>query len=648
MTPGRWKSAGRNDLRYGIATVEETLPGENNFTLENGSVFLISGGSGGIIRPIVEDLVRATHGTFYLLDRVPLPAADDEDVARLATDREGLKNELIGRLTKDGKKPTPVQVEGALFGIERSATTLQTLSIIEQLGGKAHYLACDVTDPSLIEAAIQTIKDAEGHIDAFLHAAGMERSRKLEMKPMEEFRLVVSVKANGFFNLFKAMESKGILPRGLLFFTSVAGRFGNSGQTDYSAANDLLCKTAYAMRNQYPGLKAVAIDWSAWGGVGMATRGNIPTLMKMAGIDMVPPEQAAPMVRAELQAGTGEAVIAGSLGALLEPRAPHGGMDLEKANQALRAGTPIHTMLSHIAGFDLQAGLVLEAELDPKDEPFLHDHAMNGIPVLPGVMGIEGFSIAAKHIGTVLASSKSELVVGKLEDIHFLAAFKFYRNEPRRVTWIVRAVREPAGLVVYVTLESTRALKHHAGEHMRHFTGKVHLVKKETELQEITTQAPEWNGSYTVKAEDIYRLYFHGPAFQVLEGVQLSGTSVLGKLNKNLPSILHTDHALLSTPTLVELCFQTAGIWEIGKTGTMGLPRSIESLTLYRQSINGAHIYAEVKPIQTDADGLHFDARVVDSKGRLYLELVDYRTTPLPVSVEKNLLTPLKELVERS
>jgi hypothetical protein len=183
---------------------------------------------------------------------------------------------------------------------------------------------------------------------------------------------------------------------------------------------------------------------------------------------------------------------------------------------------------------------------------------------------------------------------------------------------------------------------------MRHFTGKVHLVKKETEIQEITTQAPEWNGSYTVKAEDIYRLYFHGPAFQVLEGVQLSGTTVLGKLNKNLPSILHTDHALLSTPTLVELCFQTAGIWEIGKTGTMGLPRSIESLSLYRQSINGAHIYAEVKPIQTDADGLHFDARVVDSKGRLYLELVDYRTTPLPVSVEKNLLTPLKELVEGS
>ena len=637
-----------NDLRYGIATLESTLPSEKNFTLEQGSTFLISGGSGGIIRPIVEDLVRATKGTFYLLDRVPLPAMDDPDISRLASDREGLKKELISRLTKDGKKPTPVQVEGALFGIERSATTLQTLGIIEQLGGKAHYLACDVTSPALIDEAIQKIKDAEGHIDAFLHAAGMERSRKLEMKPIEEFRLVVSVKADGFFNLFKAMEAKDMLPRGMVFFSSVAGRFGNSGQTDYAAANDLLCKISSAIRNQYPGLKAVAIDWSAWGGVGMATRGNIPTLMKMAGIDLVPPELAAPMVRAELLASTGEAVIAGTLGTLLEARCPHGGIDLAKADSALRAGQPVHSMLSHVTDFDLQQGLTLEAELDPKTQPFLYDHSMNGTPVLPGVMGIEGFSVAAKHIGSVLASNLGSLEVGKLEDIQFLAAFKFYRKEPRRVIWLARAVREQDGLVVYVSLESSRAMKTGTDKHTKHFSGKVCLKRYEPEAQEASIDIPEWNGSYTVQAEDIYHLYFHGPAFQVLEGVQRSGDSVLGKLNKKLPAFTNGEHALLSTPTLVELCFQTAGIWEIGKTGIMALPRSIESLTLYRQNVNGAAIYAEVKPFRSGNGELHFDARVVDSKGRLYLELKEYCTTPLPVTVEPNLLAPLKELMKDS
>jgi hypothetical protein len=96
------------------------------------------------------------------------------------------------------------------------------------------------------------------------------------------------------------------------------------------------------------------------------------------------------------------------------------------------------------------------------------------------------------------------------------------------------------------------------------------------------------------------------------------------------------------------LCFQTAGIWEIGKTGTMALPSSIESLTLYRQNLNGANIYAEVKPSASGNGELHFDARVVDSQGRLYLEMKDYRTSPIPDAVEPGLLAPLKELMKDS
>jgi hypothetical protein len=39
---------------------------------------------------------------------------------------------------------------------------------------------------------------------------------------------------------------------------------------------------------------------------------------------------------------------------------------------------------------------------------------------------------------------------------------------------------------------------------------------------------------------------------------------------------------------------------------------------------------------------------VVDSKGRLYLELKDYRTSPMPHSVEASLLVPLQELMKGS
>ena len=60
-------------------------------------------------------------------------------------------------------------------------------------------------------------------------------------------------------------------------FSSVAGRFGNAGQTDYSAANNLLCAMSSALRRARPETRAIAIDWTAWGGIGMATRGSIPT-----------------------------------------------------------------------------------------------------------------------------------------------------------------------------------------------------------------------------------------------------------------------------------------------------------------------------------------------------------------------------------
>ena len=55
-------------------------------------------------------------------------------------------------------------------------------------------------------------------------------------KPDKEFDLVFDVKADGFFNLLRA--ARGMPLGATVAFSSVAGRFGNAGQTDYSAANN--------------------------------------------------------------------------------------------------------------------------------------------------------------------------------------------------------------------------------------------------------------------------------------------------------------------------------------------------------------------------------------------------------------------------
>lgn len=378
----------------------------------------------------------------------------------------------------------------------------------------------------------------------------------------------------------------------------------------------------------------------------MASRGSIPRIMKMAGIDMLSPQEAAPQVFNELNTGSrGEIILAGSLGVLTQSPDPQASLMVDKANQALTSGRPIHVMLSRVTGLSLEEGIILEADLDPQEQPFLYDHALNGIPVLPGVMGIEGFSVAARHIASILAAKEGSYQVARIEDIQFLAPFKFYRNEPRRVTWKANVFREERGLVARVRLESRRALRGQAEEEkIQHFSGKVYLAASQESLQPDHSTVPQWQDQLVVSREDIYKLYFHGPAFQVLEGVSRDGEHVLGKMHSGLPQITAEKQDFLSLPQLVELCLQTAGVYEVGQTGVLALPSAIGSLTLYQQPLDSAELFAEVRPHKT-VDGQYcFDASVIDAKGNRYLEIRDYRTAPLPYSAEVELVQPLKVL----
>ena len=612
-----------------------------------GEVFVVSGGSSGVVGSVVTDLAQAAQGKFYLLSRTPLPDVQDSRIRLWRSDRAALKRELASQISAAGGRATPAAVERKLAEVERAASVLDTIAAVERTGSKAVYLTCDITDPQAVDAAIARVLEAEGKVDVLIHGAGLERSRRLENKPEDEFRQVMAVKADGFFNLFKALERRERLPESIVLFSSVSGRFGNAGQTDYSAANDLLVKTAAALNAQYPALSTVVIDWGAWAEVGMASRGYMPELMRKAGMDLMAPAAAAPLVRRELLAGTrGEVILAANMGGLDSPSSIEG-LDVELANQALSAGKPAHTMLTRVTGITRDEGVLLETDLDPQQEPFLRDHALNGIPLLPGVMGIEGFTVAARHISTVLAGGSSlRFETSVLEDIQFLAPLKFYRNEPRHTLWKAQVRREESGLVAQVSLESDIARRNGQTHHLLHFAGRVYLGPVGT-VPSRHVQPPHWNGAYTVQAADIYRLYFHGPAFQVLEGVQCGNGLVLGRLRKNQPDITALATHLMSAPMLVELCMQTAGVWEAGLTGTLALPQSIGELTIYPAQVNGIPVFAEVQP-QTDVDGkLYFNARVVDERGEVYLEMRNYHTAPLPYTVEAQLIAPMKELTER-
>ena len=121
------------------------------------------------------------------------------------------------------------------------------------------YHSVDLTDAAAMGAAMERVRTEHERVDLLLHAGGLEISRLLPDKERREYDLVFDVKADGWFNLLKGLGDMPIASA--VVFSSVAGRFGNNGQTDYSAANDLLCKYASHLRSTGGGTLGVAIDW---------------------------------------------------------------------------------------------------------------------------------------------------------------------------------------------------------------------------------------------------------------------------------------------------------------------------------------------------------------------------------------------------
>jgi hypothetical protein len=112
----------------------------------------------------------------------------------------------------------------------------------------------------------------------------------------------------------------------------------------------------------------------------------------------------------------------------------------------------------------------------------------------------------------------------------------------------------------------------------------------------------------------------------------------VGLLATDLPP----DHAPaerpeVASPRLVELVFQTAGIWEIGRNGRFGLPQHVDRIVLH-PTADATHgrVEAVVEPVEGG-----FDGRVLDEDGSVLVQVRGYRTVELPGGVDPERRAPL-------
>ena len=230
------------------------------FQLDSNCVILATGGAYGIVSEILLKIAERYGPRLIILGRSPLPEAESSETASLKT-FEALQQFFIKKM-KNGTVPvSPGIVLKRVRYILKARQIRQNIDLMEKKAAIVEYHAVDVRDCEKFESLIKNIYKRWGRIDGVIHGAGIIEDKRIETKSLEAFTRVFDTKILPAKVLEKTLRPDHL--KFMVFFSSIASRFGNIGQTDYCAANEILNKLADRLEAQWPG-RIVSINWGPW------------------------------------------------------------------------------------------------------------------------------------------------------------------------------------------------------------------------------------------------------------------------------------------------------------------------------------------------------------------------------------------------
>lgn len=269
------------------------------------SVVLLTGGARGITARTAVALARATGCHVELVGRTPRPPTGPDGFGH-ATDRVALRAALIATGLR-----TPAEIEAAASRILAAREVRATLTDLGAVAASVRYHCADVTDEQAVRAVVAGVRERHGRLDGIVHGAGTLNDGLLRDKRPEAFTEVFTTKVTGARNLAAAAAEHGTAPapRFLALFGSVAGVYGNRGQSDYSAANDALDGLAHGWAASFPG-RVLSVDWGPWAPeAGGMVSPELARAYARRGIPLIEPEAGTAAFLAELAHGTDVQVV---------------------------------------------------------------------------------------------------------------------------------------------------------------------------------------------------------------------------------------------------------------------------------------------------------------------------------------------------
>jgi acyl transferase domain-containing protein/NAD(P)H-dependent flavin oxidoreductase YrpB (nitropropane dioxygenase family) len=531
--------------------------------LDRDSVILVTGGARGITADTAIELAKAFHPKFVLLGRSPLPPAQEPaDIAGVKDTRK-LKAIVMDRMQTGGQRPTPALIEGAVKRIKNEREIRENVAALKALSAEVEYHPVDVCDSAAVGKLIDDIYSRHGRIDGVVHGAGVIEDKLIGDKTPESFERVIKPKVTGAMALVRKLQPENL--QFLVFYSSVSARYGNRGQCDYSAANEVLNKLAEHLNHRWPG-RVVSMNWGPWQTEGGMVSPELAARFRAAGVELIEVPAGCRAFVEELRFGRKEDVEVVFGGPLtIEQQAP----GLKTAAAAKPAGYPMAVSITSHADGKLEASL----ETHPARHMFLQDHRIDGRPVLPMVLAIEIFS-------EIAATVKPDTPLTAIRNLRVLQGIS-YSDEAGRELHVEGAMRNGSGQPTSFDL----LLKSPTGQ--MHYRAQIECGGARPPAPprlELVNQRP-----FPLTVPQAYDQWlFHGPMLAgITDIIAMGDNGVIGKLRPSDPkSLIQPPPAgrWLVDPVVTDSALQLTLIWARAMFDQTPLPSAMET-------------YVHVKPL---------------------------------------------------